>query len=151
MGMKRFILAVSLAFLSITAFSQKGDFGMGLILGNPTSLSVKWWTGNVTAIDASIGYRYSGANHLYLNTDFLFHLWAFQKDEGIIKIYFGGGAGLGFISDLSFGVRAPGGAALFLDKIPLEIFAEFVPTLQLFGEENIRYMQEGYIGARWYF
>lgn len=124
---------------------------MGVILGNPTSLSVKLWTGNVTAIDASIGYRYGIANHLYLNTDFLFHLWAFQKDEGIIKIYFGAGAGMGFISDLSFGLRAPGGATLFLDKIPMEIFAEFVPTLQLFGEGDIRFMLEGYIGARWYF
>lgn len=124
---------------------------MGLVLGNPTSVSVKLWTGEVTAIDASLGYRYGRSNHLYLNTDFLFHLWSFEKDEGIIKIYFGGGAGMGFISDLSIGVRAPGGAALFLDKLPIEIFAEIVPTLQLFGEGDIRFMMEGYIGGRWYF
>ncbi len=78
-------------------------------------------------------------------------MWAFQKDEGIIKIYFGAGAGMGFISDLSIGVRAPAGAALFLDKIPIELFAEFVPALQLFGEGDLRFMLEAYIGARWYF
>lgn len=149
--MKKVFLGLGLVLLSFKAFPQKGEFGMGLILGNPTSLSVKLWTGEVTAIDASIGYRYGSYNHLYLNTGFLFHLWAFQKDEGIIKIYFGAGAGMGFISDLSLGLRAPGGAALFLDNLPLEIFAELVPTLQLFGEENIRFMMEGYIGARWYF
>ncbi len=94
-------------YLSLNAFSQKGDFGVGVILGNPTSFSVKYWTGKVTAIDASLGYRYGSTNDLYLNTDFLFHLWAIQKDEGLIRFYFRAGAGLGFISDLSFSVRVP--------------------------------------------
>ena len=124
---------------------------MGVILGNPTSLSVKYWTANVTAIDASIGYRYGSTNDLYLNTDFLFHLWAIQKDEGLIRFYFGAGAGLGFISDLSFSVRIPAGAALFLSKIPLELFAEIVPTLQIIGVGNTRFRMEGDIGARWDF
>ena len=149
--MKRCILILGLVLLSLEVFSQKGEFGMGIILGNPSSLSVKLWTGKVTAIDASIGYRYGSANHLYLNTDFLFHLWDFQKEEGMIKVYFGAGAGLGFISDLSIGVRLPGGAALYLDNIPIELFAELVPTFQLFGEGDFRFMMEGYIGARWYF
>lgn len=149
--MKKVILVLSMVLLTTSAFSQKGDFGMGLILGNPTSFSVKLWTGNLTALDASLGYRYGRANHLYLNTDFLFHLWAFQKEEGIIKIYFGAGAGLGFVSDLSFSIRGPLGAALFLHKIPMELFAEPVPAFQLFGEGDFRFRMEGYIGARWYF
>lgn len=149
--MKKIILTLVMVFLSIHTFSQKGDFGLGVILGNPTSLSLKYWTGQVTAIDASLGYRYGSSNDLYLNTDFLFHLWTFQKDEGLIKLYFGAGAGLGFISDLSFSVRVPGGAALFLDKHPVELFAEIVPTLQIIGVGNTRFRMEAYIGARWYF
>lgn len=149
--MKRLTLLLCAFLFAFEGFSQKGDFGLGITLGNPTSLSVKLWTGDVTAIDASLGYRYGSANHLYLNTDFLFHLWTFQKDEGIIRIYFGAGAGLGFISDLSFSIRAPVGAALFLNEIPLELFAELVPSTQLFGEGDIRFRMEGYIGARWYF
>ena len=149
--MKRVILILCAVFLSINAFTQKGDFGMGIILGNPTSVSVKYWTGKVTAIDASLGYRYGSANHLYLNTDFLFHLWAIEKEEGTIKVYLGAGAGLGFVSDISFSIRAPVGAALFLESIPLELFAELVPTLQIFGEGDIRFRMEGYLGARWYF
>ena len=124
---------------------------MGVILGNPTSFSIKYWTGELTAIDASIGYRYGSSNDLYLNTDFLFHLWSVQKDEGLIKFYFGTGAGLGFISDLSLSIRAPFGAALFLDKHPVELFAEIVPTLQIIGVGNTRFRMEAYIGARWYF
>ena len=149
--MKRVILFLCAVYLSINVFSQKDDFGMGVILGNPTSLSLKYWTGNANAIDASIGYRYGSTNDLYLNADFLFHLWAIHKDEGLIRFYFGAGAGLGFISDLSFSVRIPVGAALFLSKIPLELFAEIVPTLQIIGVGNTRFRMEGYIGARWYF
>lgn len=149
--MKRSILIISLVLLSMNALTQKGEFGMGIILGNPTALSVKYWTGELTALDASLGYRYSNANHLYLNTDFLFHLWDFQKEEGTIRVYFGAGAGLGFISDLSIGLRMPVGASLFLDNIPLELFAELVPGIQLFGEGDVRFMMEGYIGAHWYF
>ncbi|MDX2432755.1 MAG: hypothetical protein QNK35_17590 [Bacteroides sp.] len=149
--MKKVILTLLMVFLSIHTYSQKGDFGLGVILGNPTSLSLKYWTGQVTAIDASLGYRYGSSNDLYLNTDFLFHLWAIQKDEGLIRFYFGAGAGLGFISDLSLSVRVPLGAALFLDKHPVELFAEVVPTLQVFGVGNTRFRIEAYIGARWYF
>ena len=151
MGKKRVLLVLCVVFLSINAYSQRGDFGMGVTLGNPTSFSVKLWTGNVTAIDASLGYRYGSTNELYLNTDFLFHLWAIQKEEGLIKFYFGAGAGLGFISDLSFSIRAPGGAALFLDSHPLELFTEIVPTLQIFGVGDTRFRMEAYIGVRWYF
>ncbi|MFO7668070.1 MAG: hypothetical protein R6W31_00280 [Bacteroidales bacterium] len=149
--MKRAVLILCGIFLSINAFSQIGDFGMGLILGNPTGLSVKLWTGQITAIDASLGYRYGGVNDLYLNSDFLFHFWSIQKDEGVIKVYFGAGAGLGFTSDFSVVIRAPGGSALFLDNFPLELFAEIVPTLQVMGVGDTRFRFEGYIGARWYF
>lgn len=151
MGKSRVILVLCMVLHSINTYSQRDDFGMGVILGNPTSFSVKLWTGNITAIDASLGYRYGNTNELYLNTDFLFHLWEVQKEEGLIKIYFGAGAGLGFISDLSFSVRVPGGAALFLDSLPLELFAEIVPVLQIFGVGDTRFRMEGYIGARWYF
>jgi hypothetical protein len=149
--MKKIILVLIAACLAINVFPQKGDFGMGMILGNPTAFSIKWWTGNKSAIDASLGYHYGNMNHLHLNTDLLFHLWTFEKEEDLIKIYFGPGAGLGFISDLSITVRTPVGTGLYLHHIPLELFAELVPLLQIIGPEDSRFLMDGYIGARWYF
>jgi hypothetical protein len=149
--MKRVILVLFTVCLSMNAFPQKGDFGMGLILGNPTAFSIKWWTGNSSAIDASLGYHYGNMNHLHLNTDLLLHLWSIEKEQDIIKIYFGPGAGMGFISDLSITVRAPVGTGLYLNDLPLEIFAELVPLFQIIGPEGTRFKVDGYIGARWYF
>lgn len=149
--MKRVILILFALCLTSNAFPQKGDFGMGLILGNPTAFSIKWWTGDRSAIDASLGYHYGNLNHLHLNTDLLLHLWTFEKEQDLIKIYFGPGAGLGFISDLSVTVRAPVGAGLYLHNIPLELFAELVPLLQIIGPGDSRFLMDGYIGVRWYF
>jgi len=148
---KKNILVLIVLCLASRAFPQKGDFGMGVILGNPSALSIKWWTTNRSALDASLGYHYGNMNHLHLNTDLLLHLWAVEKEQETIKIYFGPGAGMGFISDLSITVRAPVGAALYLHTIPLELFAELVPVLQLIGPGDTRFMMDGYIGARWYF
>lgn len=149
--MKRVILILVALCLASNAFPQKGDFGMGLILGNPTAFSIKWWTSDRSAIDASLGYHYGNMNHLHLNTDLLLHLWTFEKEQDLIKIYFGPGAGLGFISDLSITVRAPVGAGLYLHNLPLELFAELVPLLQIIGPGENRFLMDGYIGARWYF
>ena len=52
---------------------------------------------------------------------------------------------------LSFSVRAPVGAGLYLHDLPLELFAELVPVLQIIGPGDTRFMMDGYIGARWYF
>jgi len=149
--MKRIILLLYAAFLAINAFPQKGDFGMGIILGNPTAFSVKWWTGNKSAIDASLGYHYGNMDHPHLNTDLHLYLWSFQKEADLIKVYLGPGAGMGFISDLSITARAPVGAALYLTALPLELFAELVPLLQIIGPDGTRFKIDGYIGARWYF
>lgn len=149
--MKKAILVLMILSLALKAFPQKGDFGMGIILGNPTAFSIKWWTGNKTAIDASLGYHYGNMNHLHLNSDLLFHIRTIEKEQEILKVYVGPGVGMGFISDLSITARAPVGAALYLNSLPLELFAELVPLVQLIGPGNTRFMMDGYIGARWYF
>ena len=149
--MKRTFLAIIALFLSIQALPQNSDFGIGLILGNPTGFSVKYWTGEKTSIAASIGYHIGHIDHLRLNADFLIHNWSFDSEQDLIRIYFGPGVGLGFISELSISVRAPVGVAYFFHTIPIEAFAEMVPTLQIIGPEDIDFRMGGYIGARWYF
>lgn len=148
--MKSILLLLCALILSLNLFSQKGDFGMGVILGNPTALNVKLWTGEKTAIDASLGYHFGKTNNLYLNTDLFIHPWSFQKEQDLLQIYLGPGAGLGFISDLSITLRTPIGVALFLHDLPLELFAEIVPTLQIIGKEGVHFWPDGYMGIRWY-
>lgn len=148
--MNRVCLVACALLLSLNANSQKGRFALGTVLGNPTGISAKYWTGKITAIDVSLGYYFSGRDHPYLNTDFLFHFWSIEKEEDLVKVYFGAGAGMGFISDLSISIRTPGGAALYLANAPLEIFFEIVPSLQLIGPGNTSFQLGGYIGTRWF-
>ncbi len=55
--MKNWIRA--LAFLSIAAIgpsAQGRNFGIGLVLGDPTGLTAKYWTSSTTALDFAIGW-----------------------------------------------------------------------------------------------
>ena len=146
---KRFLIPVILV-MSLNAFAQDSKIGIGVILGYPTGFTAKLWTGEKTAIDATLGYHFGNISSLYLSADFLIHQWAFDVDQGIIKIFFGPGAGLGFSSDLSISARAPGGVSYCFDTIPLEAFADIIPTLQVIGPGGVRFWVGGYIGARWY-
>jgi len=149
--MKRYVLALMAMILSMNASSQIREIGLGVILGSQAGIGVKMWTSETTAIDASLSYDFGYLDNLYLNASFLIHNWSVDVNEDIIKIYLGPGAGLGFTSDISISVRAPGGAGYFFHSIPLEALAELVPTLQLTGPGGVRFRIGGYMGARWYF
>ncbi|MEN8156059.1 MAG: hypothetical protein ABFS10_03855 [Bacteroidota bacterium] len=149
--MKRSILALCTLLLSVNAFSQKSNFGLGVMLGNPTGVSAKLWTGEKIAVDAAFGYRIGVEDHLRFNADYLFHPWSFNVEQDILKPYFGAGFGLGFISDFSVSVRVPVGAAYFFQPVPLEVFAEIAPGFQIIGPGDTRFCFEGYLGVRWYF
>jgi len=71
--------------------------------------------------------------------------------EGKLPLYFGGGARILFKrhEDDRFGLRAPVGLAYMFDNVPVDIFAELAPTLDL--APGTRFSVYGGIGARYYF
>jgi hypothetical protein len=74
--MKR-ILFFGLFFItifSITSFSQSRGFGLGIILGEPTGISAKYWTGSTTALDFGLGYSFEKNSRMHLHADYLFHV-----------------------------------------------------------------------------
>jgi hypothetical protein len=147
----RALPATLILLLSSCAFSQQSDFGIGVILGNPTGISVKYWTGERIALDASLGYMIAREEHLMLSADFLAHLWSFDSEGDRIRLYLGAGAGLGFISDISLSLRLPLGASYFFSSFPMEFFAELDPLFQLTGPGGSGPGIGGYLGAHWYF
>jgi hypothetical protein len=149
--MRRTVLACCILLLSLKVYSQKGDVGLGVNLGNPTGISAKYWTGERTAVAASIGYYISRINHLRLNADFLVHPWTFDSEQDLVRLYLGTGFGLGFTSEISVTLRFPLGAVYFFSGLPLEVFAEPVPAVQLAGPGGVKFWPEGYLGIRWYF
>jgi hypothetical protein len=53
-----------------------GNFGIGVMFGEPTGISIKNWTGGSTAINIGAAWSLSGRNEaIHLHADFLFHSW----------------------------------------------------------------------------
>lgn len=146
--MKKLIIATCLLLLSSTAFAvTPGSFGVGLILGDPTGISGKYWIDKDNAIDAAIGF-----NRFSVHADYLFHLWNIFPQTGAGD--FGAYLGPGIVfkdkkHDNIVGIRFALGAVYELNTYPIEFFAEIVPVLELSPDTELNL--DGGIGIRYFF
>lgn len=132
------------------AHAQAGKFELGLALGSPTGVSAKYWTGEHFAIDASLGYHFRSQSHLLLSADFLGHPLSCPFDEDLIKLFAGAGLGLGYTSNLGLSLRIPVGATHYFSHLPLAMWAELVPSIQITGPDK-RFWLCAYLGLRYCF
>jgi hypothetical protein len=125
--------------------AQDHGFGMGLILGEPTGLSAKYWTSNENAFDFGLGFSvggdridnhgnyYGNSSRVHFHADYLWHSFHAIRSSERFPLYYGIGArfnsGGGY--DGSFGVRGVFGIAWFPHSTPIDIFVEIVPVFQL--------------------
>lgn len=161
--MKKLIFTqlVFITLLFLTVFgnaSAQGpggkDFGFGLIIGEPTGGTIKYWLNNENALVADIGYSYFGAPRI--DIDYLWHFPAFRST--VVKLYAAFGAAVGFGSgyygvfyshkfkdderrfyyrsyygtDIGFGIRAMFGLNIIPKRTPLEFFLEVGPLIGLY-------------------
>lgn len=140
--MKKICYVLTAVFiLSCSAYSQSPEgknFGFGLIVGDPTGLTLKFWTQRQNAIVLDVGGSYFGSPRI--NIDYLWHFDAFNSN--LVKLYAGLGGALGFGSgkgfyykdkggfyyrtgnDLGLGVRGVFGVNFIPRSAPLEMFFE---------------------------
>jgi hypothetical protein len=131
---------------------QRGDFGLGAIVGEPTGVSAKWWLTDRTAIDAAAAWSFGGRDSFHLHGDYLFHMFdVFPVEKGEMPFYFGVGGRVKFREDDRdrVGVRGPVGVAYRFADLPLELFAEVAPVLDV--APRTRLDLNGGIGIRYYF
>jgi hypothetical protein len=150
------IISLFLSVLSANAFAQD-KFGLGVILGEPTGLSLKYWLGKEHAIDGAAAWSYSENDSLQLHTDYLVHNYdVFNTDE--LPFYCGLGARLKFKEDdgrgrnenhAIFGIRIPLGVTYVFDDAPVDLFFELVPVLDL--APDVELDVNAAIGLRIYF
>ena len=152
-------IQILIAFILITAVSLTsaaenghGNFGLGVILGEPTGLSGKLWTGGKTAFDGAIAWSTDQNANLHLHLDYLIHNYRFNVDEVNLPFYYGIGGRMKFSendNDDFIGVRVPLGVAYMFDKAPIDLFFEIVPILDLAPDTD--FDLNGAIGARYFF
>lgn len=150
---------------------QSGDLGFGLIVGEPTGLTLKKWTTPNQAFDLALSYSFFSFFELSGN-----YLWHFTKaveqiTSGKVSSEFVPYAGIGGAmlfdisdtgranggptfrrgdrSDVAFALRIPIGLEFLPRQTPLGIFAEIAPCLGL-TPTTFAFL-EGGVGARYYF
>lgn len=146
------------AFLLLSAFllapiaASAGPFGLGVIAGEPTGVSLKLHMNRVNALDGGVAWSVEGDQEFTVLGDYLYHNdTTLRPASGLLLAYFGIGGRLQLREnrDDKVGVRFPIGATYLFPKSPFDIFFEAVPILDLNPETEID-VNIG-VGGRYYF
>ena len=136
-------------------------FGAGLIVGDPTGFTGKYFFGKLKAVDFALGWNLD--SHIHLHCDYVYHFPSiFARQSPVSKrlsayipiggrLYYRERSG-GRDSDdneISLGIRIGGGILYNISAIPLEIFLEIIPTMDFIPATDLNL--DIALGARYYF
>jgi hypothetical protein len=143
----KMMIAVVLGMLAANGLAKEKEFtprqfGIGIIAGEPTGLSVKYWLDDTQAIDGAAAWSFWDDDGFQLHADYLWHNFDLIDAggvEGKLPVYYGVGArlkfeednGKGDDGDTVFGIRVPLGISYLFEQGRLDVFAEIVPVLDL--------------------
>jgi len=143
-----------LAF-GVTSAQTKG-VGIGIILGEPTGLSMKFWTTSNTAFDIAAAWSFINGSAVHIHADYLYHNFNLVKlDYDKLPFYIGVGGRIKLAEhnddnqDFRLGIRIPVGLEYIPENIPFDFFMEIAPILDLVPETDFTF--NGGIGFRYYF
>ncbi|MEX0686844.1 MAG: hypothetical protein WD267_10495 [Balneolales bacterium] len=127
-----------------------GNFGIGVMFGEPAGISIKSWNGARSAFDVGAAWSLTGRNEaVHLHADVLLHSWFSDIDVGRLAFYYGLGGRIIFAGDATAGVRFPLGLNYVFQTIPFDIFVEAVPIFDV--TPDTKFAGNGAIGIRYYF
>ena len=121
------------------ASAQRDGLGVGIVVGDPTGLSLKKFLSGNGALQAGMTWSRSGTNlgipisgsstsFFYLQLDYIYHVYLTSGRTGLqIPFYIGLGGFNIFRESPIGGLRLPLGLALHLGSLPLDIFFEVTP------------------------
>jgi hypothetical protein len=154
------IIAVLIGLISASTLAQD-KLGIGLIVGEPTGLSVKYWLDEEHAIDGAAAWSFWDGDGFQLHADYLWHNCDLLDEpgglDGKLPVYFGVGARLKFRDDngrrdddgdTTFGIRVPVGISYLFDGKPFDLFAEIAPILDLTPDVELNFSIA--VGMRFY-
>ncbi len=162
--MKRLALFAGFFFLlASTTFAQDDGLGVGVMIGNPDGIIVKYWINSTMALDAGLGAtvgvtttdsegkKKNEGTIFRLHGDVLFHNFNRIESTEEFPVYYGVGAYLssGGGGDDIFGARAVLGLEYIVQQAPLDLFFELAPMVQL--KPSVGIGVGASIGARYYF
>lgn len=165
--MKKLIITTALLVSTSTLFAKPGNtgFGAGVILGDPTALSAKYFMSDATAIDGGLSF---GHHELLIYGDYLRHFKGMlgNQNEFVSQLtpYVGVGPVFAFADgdndkgkhfieddddDFTFGGRIPFGVEWIAPELPLGVSFELAPGIKIIPETDA-FIQAG-LALRYYF
>lgn len=136
---------------------DKGSFGIGIVLGEPTGISAKLYLEDDTAIQGALGINFIGSG-VQANAEYLFHPWVVQeRDLFVLPIYLGPGVrfiqygGRGVDSHVAIGLRGVIGMLFDFKTQPLDAFVEAGGVLEYDFTEDFEVALNIGAGVRYYF
>jgi len=128
------------------AFAREG-VGVGLIVGEPTGVSLKYWLDRSTAIDAALAVN----GPFQFHADYLVHSNKSitpSELKGRFPWYYGIGGRIKNSHETEVGVRVPVGISYLFADAPLDLFAEVAPVVDV--APTVRLGLNGAAGIRFY-
>lgn len=143
---------VTVSFNSLTyAQDDEKDLGIGVIVGEPTGLSLKSWTGGNNAFDLGVAWSFGPYDAVNIHGDYLWHNYEVfdETDTGTLPLYYGIGARLILADDDAvIGARVPVGINYLFEEAPVGLFMELAPILNLAPDTD--FDVGGGVGVRFY-
>jgi len=148
---KMILLCLTPLLLSAADISgPAGSFGVGIMMGEPTGISLKSWLTRSNAWDGGIAWGFGEGGALYLHGDYLWHQFnLISVDEGKLPLYYGVGGRVLFADKSHLGVRGVVGLDYMFARVPVDIFLELAPILDLVPETD--FIINGALGFRYFF
>lgn len=137
-------------FFGLLASAQDKNFGLGIILGEPTGLSFKNWLSGETAIDVAAAWSFERRGSLHFHGDYLIHNFDLLKvKKGKLPVYYGVGGRIRAEEKSRLGVRIPVGVSYIFENVPLDIFIEIASIMDL--APKTEFWATAFVGIRYYF
>jgi hypothetical protein len=131
--------------------SQGHGTGVGIIIGEPTGISIKGWLSSKSALDAGLAWSFTHEASIHVHADYLIHSFdVFDRPNGLNLYYgIGGRIKVGNDEKARIGMRMVGGLDYMFRTAPFDLFLEIAPILDFVPETKLN-ANAGF-GARFFF
>ncbi|MFP4377278.1 MAG: hypothetical protein ACLFP4_09555 [Spirochaetales bacterium] len=123
---------------------ERGGFGFGVMLGEPSGVSLISWLGGANALDFVAAWSFENEGSFYFQADYQFHSFV----ERPLTVFFGAGGFVRLEEDPNFGFRIPVGLTYLFENAPFDVFIKAAPGMSLVPATE--FTINGGIGFRFY-
>jgi hypothetical protein len=148
--MKKFIFVILIFAGFNSVLAQKSGYGIGIMLGEQTGLSGKYWLNSENSLTGGLAWSFGENEAIYIHSNYVWHDNNLIKmQNGSLPVYYGVGVSLGFAEKSRINIRIPLGVNYQFPTNPIDIFVEIVPQLGIVPSSS--FGVGGAIGIRYFF